>query len=209
MVANRHLLVGDLVPLKGCRVHCVLEGGLHDLYVADVVVSHVLGSNLSQLLNLLAQWLSGALSGRRWLIMCGVTGSGGCVPFTSQTFHTAVTLYLEVCLVVYTNSVHGARVVAQVWQQGSGYYLLLHWMTVHAGVESHIHFGDLFGTLVFVQVLTMNIKTLPSLMPWRLRLYETSCHFLLLLSMPFIQGSYRFVRLGSNGLSSLRVAQVV
>ena len=138
-----------------------------------------------------------------------IAGCGRGVTLPTQPLHTVGALYFEVRLVVDPDSVHGAGVVAQVWQQGSGYYLLLHWMTVHAGVESHIHFGDLFGTLVFVQVLTMNIKTLSSLMPWRLRLYETSCHFLLLLSMPFIQDSDRFVRLGSNGLSGLRVAQVV
>ena len=66
-------------------------------------------------------------------------------------------------------------------------------MAVHACVESNIHFGDLLGSLVFVQVLTVHIKTLPRLVARRLRLDEASCHFLLLLSVALVEDSHWFV----------------
>ena len=54
VITNRHLLVSHLMAFEGCGLHCVLEGGLYDLYVAHVVISHILGRHFSQFLYLLA-----------------------------------------------------------------------------------------------------------------------------------------------------------
>ena len=56
----------------------------------------------------------------------------------------------------------------------------------------------------------MHIKTLSRLVARRLRLDEASCHFLLLLSVSFVEDSHWFVRFRGDGLCvALRATQLL